>query len=37
MNGLKLYEQLKTLRDADADRKMKTCPALQRWGLAQDA
>lgn len=37
MNGLKLYDRLRPLRDADADRKMKTCPALQRWGLARDA
>lgn len=37
MNGLELCDQLRPLRDAAADRKMETCPALQRWGLARDA
>lgn len=37
MNGLELCDRLRLLRDAATDRKMKTCPALQRWGLARDA
>lgn len=37
MNGLELCDRLRLLRDVAADRKMKTCPALQRWGLARDA
>lgn len=37
MNGLELCDRLRPFRDAAADRKMKTCPALQRWGLARDA
>lgn len=37
MNGLELCDRLRLLHDAAADRKMKTCPALQRWGLARDA
>lgn len=37
MDGLELCDRLRPLRDAAADRKMKTCPALQRWGLARDA
>lgn len=37
MNGLELYDRLRPLRDAAADRKMETCPALQCRGLVRDA